>query len=701
MFMNKNKVLVSAITVVALTFLMSFGIQIGSNVFDLSESVHAATYTLDTANANQTYTNQASYGSYAEAYSAFSGSGINAVIRDDTGKVLAMKRGMAVTQSPSSTLTFSSTYPGGIATYVSNNYAAYYQSTDANQIVTLTISGYTGTCPVTSVILIPAAFIYPDATGAHYNQYEFDYYTKSGSGDLLHYISYYHHSSLGDYYCTDFYSAITIDKSPDFMTAGVRYYSTDGIYYYTNPYDAAAGNTSASSYVGSYCIYYKWLSYRSETNYNAAELNAFIAYKDSTVNTSVTSGYLNLGGTFLSYGDTYGVNAAMELAFANHESAYGESSIAQSNYNYFGVGAVDSDPSQATTYANASDCILQHMKYFMSRYYIDAYAYINPALGTAYYDVPGKTAGYISGYSGDSRYFGNSPGNKLIGINVKYASDPFHGEKVAAKMYDIDKQLGLKDYNEYSIGFTNQLTNVYSQPSDSSWVLYKYTSKDPSRSSGSYSTVPIGMSVTIVGQTGDYYIIVSDMPINSAGYACYTWDKTNTANLSFTAYVKKSNITLLRDNLASAPVVPDPVTPVDLTSTTYTVNETNGVISKIASGTQIDSFVTQFANGSVRIFSGSTELTSGTLMTGMTARIYDSGGTVVTDYSIVVTGDINGDGTIDITDLIQLKRQILKTSSLNGSYLKASDTNGDGSTDITDLIQIKRSILGTQAIIPN
>jgi hypothetical protein len=35
----------------------------------------------------------------------------NAVIRDDTGKVIAMKRGMAVTQSSATTLTFSSTYP--------------------------------------------------------------------------------------------------------------------------------------------------------------------------------------------------------------------------------------------------------------------------------------------------------------------------------------------------------------------------------------------------------------------------------------------------------------------------------------------------------------------------------------------------------------------------------------------------------------
>jgi len=702
----KNKLLITALSVVVLTILMSSGIRIGSSVFDLSDTVHAATYTVDIANTNQTYSTQGSYGTYAEAYSAFSSNGdINAVIRDDTGKVLAMKRGMAVTQSSASTLTFTSTYPGGTQTYVSNNYVAYYQSTDANQVVTLTISGYTGTCSVNDVILIPGSFVYPFASGsAHDNQYEFDYYTRNSSGDLVHYISYYHHSSNGDYYCSDFYSAIALDKAPSFMTTNVRYYSTDGIYFYTNPYEAAAGNTGASSYVGSYAIYYKWLSYRTTTNYSADELNAFIAYKNNTVNTGVTCGYLGLGSTFLSYGSTYGVNAAMELAFANHESAYGESSIALSNYNYFGVGAVDSDPSQATTYANAADGIMQHMKYYMSRYYLDAYAYINASLGTGYYDIPGKTAGYIANYTGDSRYFGNCPGNKLVGINVKYASDPFHGEKVAAKMYEIDKYLGSKDYNRYSIGFTNKVTYAYSQPTDTSWKLYKYTSKDPNRSAGSVSTVPIGMSVTIIGESGDYYQIVSDMPINSSGYACYSWDATNTSNLSFIAYVKKSDITLLRNNLSSGGGTGGgtTVTPVALTSSVYTVNQTNGVISKIASGTQIENFVNNFSNGSVKIYdkTNTSQVSSGTLQTGMIAKIYDAGGTLVTDYTIVITGDSSGDGSADISDLIQLKLVVLNKLALSGAYAKAADLDGDGTVDISDLVLMKRHVLNIQYITP-
>ncbi len=162
-------------------------------------------------------------------------------------------------------------------------------------------------------------------------------------------------------------------------------------------------------------------------------------------------------------------------------------------------------------------------------------------------------------------------------------------------MYEIDKYLGSKDYNRYSIGFTNKVTYAYSQPTDTSWKLYKYTSKDPNRSAGSVSTVPIGMSVTIIGESGDYYQIVSDMPINSSGYACYSWDATNTSNLSFIAYVKKSDITLLRNNLSSSGDTGEHDSyPSHADHSVYTVNQTSGVISKIASGTQINSFTGNF-----------------------------------------------------------------------------------------------------------
>ena len=67
---------------------------------------------------------------------------------------------------------------------------------------------------------------------------------------------------------------------------------------------------------------------------------------------------------------------------------------------------------------------------------------------------------------------------------------------------------------------------------------------------------------------------------------------------------------------------------------------------------------------------------------------------------VVVTGDVNGDGGISITDMLAIKSKILKKSELSGCYAQAADTNGDGNLSITDFIQIKSHILKKSTIIP-
>ena len=60
----------------------------------------------------------------------------------------------------------------------------------------------------------------------------------------------------------------------------------------------------------------------------------------------------------------------------------------------------------------------------------------------------------------------------------------------------------------------------------------------------------------------------------------------------------------------------------------------------------------------------------------------------------VVSGDVNGDGRVNITDLISVKAHILRKNSLSGLKLTRGDTNGDGKINITDFIRIKGYILG-------
>ncbi len=64
---------------------------------------------------------------------------------------------------------------------------------------------------------------------------------------------------------------------------------------------------------------------------------------------------------------------------------------------------------------------------------------------------------------------------------------------------------------------------------------------------------------------------------------------------------------------------------------------------------------------------------------------------IETDKAETPTGDITGDGDVDVTDLIRLKKYIAdNTTALAGD----ADLNGDGIVDILDLIRLKKIIAG-------
>lgn len=92
------------------------------------------------------------------------------------------------------------------------------------------------------------------------------------------------------------------------------------------------------------------------------------------------------------------------------------------------------------------------------------------------------------------------------------------------------------------------------------------------------------------------------------------------------------------------------------------------------------------------IYSGSTKVTSGLVGTGMTA--VSSSATV----TIVVTGDVSGDGKITITDVVKLQKYVVGSGSLSGAYAKAADINGDGKVTITDVVQAAQVTVGQRTI---
>lgn len=80
-------------------------------------------------------------------------------------------------------------------------------------------------------------------------------------------------------------------------------------------------------------------------------------------------------------------------------------------------------------------------------------------------------------------------------------------------------------------------------------------------------------------------------------------------------------------------------------------------------------------------FEGS-KVTSGHLRSGMVAK-YEG-----REVLIVVTGDVNGSGTVNSADFKAMQEHLLGTEKLSGAYLLAADISGDGSVGTEDLVLI-------------
>lgn len=83
------------------------------------------------------------------------------------------------------------------------------------------------------------------------------------------------------------------------------------------------------------------------------------------------------------------------------------------------------------------------------------------------------------------------------------------------------------------------------------------------------------------------------------------------------------------------------------------------------------------------------------LSTGMILNLKSNG---EKKYTLIIYGDNNGDGNIDIIDLLKVQKDILGVNKLSDGYKEASDVNRDGVVDIIDLLKIQKHILGVNKI---
>lgn len=91
------------------------------------------------------------------------------------------------------------------------------------------------------------------------------------------------------------------------------------------------------------------------------------------------------------------------------------------------------------------------------------------------------------------------------------------------------------------------------------------------------------------------------------------------------------------------------------------------------------------------------EITSGLVATGLKLTL--AWNSQEYTYTIVIKGDVNGDGYIYATDYVKVRNHIMGKGTLTGPYLLAADIDNDKNIYATDYVQIKNHIMGKKEII--
>jgi hypothetical protein len=129
--------------------------------------------------------------------------------------------------------------------------------------------------------------------------------------------------------------------------------------------------------------------------------------------------------------------------------------------------------------------------------------------------------------------------------------------------------------------------------------------------------------------------------------------------------------------------------------TTITAYEyENAYIKRVSPSTSVETFISivkeKIVGTEYKLYDKKgNEITGTTLVTTASKLVVDGNKT----YTIIVTGDTNSDGKVTISDLVRLKKHILKEITLANEELLAGDVNADGKISISDIVKERKALI--------
>ena len=118
--------------------------------------------------------------------------------------------------------------------------------------------------------------------------------------------------------------------------------------------------------------------------------------------------------------------------------------------------------------------------------------------------------------------------------------------------------------------------------------------------------------------------------------------------------------------------------------TNLTVNSTVSTLKNKTNASEVT-----FKNSNVNLLGDTEKVTTGSTITFSTGET----------YTLVIYGDLTGDGEIDSADLLRMRQQLLGKVTLSGAYLEAAHVyNSSGNVDSSDLLRLRQHLLGKTSI---
>lgn len=478
-------------------------------------------------------------------------------------------------------------------------------------------------------------------------------YYMEEDGILRHYFYYGSTHAL---------SSTRVGFDLDYLKSDQKYYSYDGHYFYED-YAVMVDDYKRESYSRAvnanspYYNYYQYLSHRTLSDFTGED---FDNISKNTMGTSSyeTSKFKGIGQDFVNNQNTYTVNAMLMFGVAANESNWGRSYIAQDKNNLFGHGAVDSNPYWgANGYESPAKSIEYHAYHFVSRGYLDY---------------------------GDWRYFGGHLGDKESGMNVKYASDPYWGEKAASRSYFLNEI--PEEYGREKVGIIEGVLSsypFYKEASTSSTVVFR---------GSKLSNHPVLIVDEVKAEGKTWYKILSDTSLIE-NRTDHDYSLIYNASHDY-LYVLADTVKVVHGGDGEdtkEPDIPVPPTP---------ENPENGHNFKV-DGHLIMTEADVTVGDIKKVYPDAVITKSSTTLTDASAFVGTDDKVTVgeSSYTVIKLGDVNGDGNVNIIDMALIKRHILKTQLLTGNFdLAGRIKENGGEINIIDMALIKRHLLKTQLI---